>query len=55
MTRYELSQRTGQHQSHIKNIEVGVNDPSVTTLARLLRGLDVTLEEFFSGKIKEKR
>ena len=47
ITQTELSKITGIHQAEISKIERGVGNPSIKTLERIAKGLELTLELFF--------
>ncbi len=47
-----LARRAGISQSTISAVENGMKSPTVYTLSKICRALDVTLAEFFSGETK---
>ena len=47
-----LARRAGISQSTISAVENGMKSPTVYTLSKICRALDVTLAEFFSGESK---
>lgn len=53
MTQKELSEATGIHQADISKIERGLANPSLSTLKRLARGMNMELHFTFTPLRKE--
>jgi XRE family transcriptional regulator, regulator of sulfur utilization len=49
LTQEELAHRAGMHPVEVGRAERGVRDMRVSTIAKLARGLDVSLMELFRG------
>jgi transcriptional regulator with XRE-family HTH domain len=45
MSRYKLAQRAGISRVHVKRLEEGEQDPTLGTVARLAKALNVSLAE----------
>jgi ribosome-binding protein aMBF1 (putative translation factor) len=45
MSQRELSKKVGTSQAHISKIEQGINDPSLSTLRKLSKALNVSIDE----------
>ncbi len=48
ITIYELSKRSGVPQSTLTNLFIRYNNPSISTLEQICKGLNITLSEFFN-------
>ncbi|MBR2262822.1 MAG: helix-turn-helix transcriptional regulator [Firmicutes bacterium] len=49
MTQEQLAERAGLHPVYISAVERGVKCPTLTTLERITKALDITFSELFSG------
>lgn len=49
MTQEQLAAATGQSQSNISEIERGKHNPTLETLAKIAKALDVEIYELFSS------
>lgn len=47
LSQEELAFRCGLHRAYIGTIERGEKSPTLTTLAKIAKGLNVRMEEFF--------
>ena len=44
-----LAEKSGISTDYLGKIEVNINNPGLISLYKIIRGLDVTVEEFFKG------
>ena len=49
LTQEKLAEKSSLDQTYISGIERGVRNPSVLTIVRLAKGLDVSASELFAG------
>lgn len=48
MSLYQLCDLTGLAENHIREVEKGAKKPTVETISRYLKPLDISLSEFFN-------
>ena len=48
-TQETLAERSGLDRSYIAGIEAGLRNPSIRALAKVARGLGITLAQLFDG------
>ena len=44
-----LAEKSGISTDYLGKIEVNINNPGLIALYKIIRGLDITFEEFFKG------